>query len=264
VCELLDFEIQYFYLITSMLSMHTFFIPIYIYIYIYILGLRAIAIKYIKANYFDFLFLIANIVLFYLLFLYMYNLYAMKLLDNIYGFIYLLIIIIASINILFSIILLIKHFLINKYNNLTLFSIINNKKNIFKYYPLYVILFIIFYELMYFQNLYTNNTSSHYGNDVYNIYISILYIYLFIIPTIIIFLYVMEKNNVINANYLLLKDKLLKKSWLTTKPFILLTLSMVFIIIASLLLLPGIGYFVYLIHTYLFGITPDIMRLEGP
>ena len=83
-------------------------------------------------------------------------------------------------------------------------------------------------------------------------------------PTIIIFLYVMEKNNVINANYSLLKDRLLKKSWLTTKPFILLTLSMVFIIIASLLLLPGIGYFVYLIHTYLFGITPDIMRLEGP
>ncbi len=159
---------------------------------------------------------------------------------------------IIVVNILFSITLIIKHFITKKNNNLVIFSIINNRKNIFKYYLLYVILFIIFYELSYFQNLYSAN--------YYYVYIYFVFIYLNLIPIIIIFLYVLEKNNSINTQYLLFKDRLLKKSLLVVKTFILSFVNLIAVIVISMLLIPVVFYLIYYIHI-LFGITPDILDL---
>jgi hypothetical protein len=210
------------------------------------LGLRAIAIKYIKAIYFDFVFLIANIVLFYIF---------IKKVEIIF---YLL-----APNILFSVISIIKNVLHYKkifskelFNNSSLIELDFKNKG-FQYYCVYLLIFIMLHELAYFKNLY-----SSYMDDKGQA-LGFAFIYLHLITIIIIFLYVIEKNNSINANYALLKDRLLKKSLLVIKTFMFSIVNIVAVFVLSLFLIPVVFYLIYYIHI-LFGITPDIMELEGP
>jgi hypothetical protein len=250
-------EMQYFVSFGISLVLYCFLLPIYIYIYIYILGLRAIAIKYIKANYFDFVFLIGNLLLFYFNFIIIakYEIFIEG-----FGFkFYLdwLFINMIIVNMLFSIASIVfnKHmFLKELFDKAYLFELDFKNKG-FQYYCVYISIFVIFYELSYFKNLYNSN--------YHDLYIYCLFAYLNLIPIIMIFLYVMEKNNSINANYSLLKDRLLKKSLLVIKTFMFSIVNIVAVFVLSLFLIPVVFYLIYYIHI-LFGITPDIMELEGP
>jgi hypothetical protein len=241
-------DMQYFYLFVMNLGLYFYIAPIYIYIYIYILGLRAIAIKYIKAIYFDFVFLIVNLLLLYAVFIKGLEIALYFLIPNI----------------LFSIVFIVKNFLNYKnifskelFSNLILIEL-NFKSKGFQYYCIYLLIFIILYELAYFKNLYSYINFPYTSEVLFP-----SFIYLHLIPIIIIFLYVMEKNNVINTQYLLFKDRLLLKSWLAVMTFILSFINIVVVFVLSLFLIPVVFYLIYYIHI-LFGITPDIMELEGP
>jgi hypothetical protein len=216
------------------------------------LGLRAIAIKYIKANYFNFFFLIGNLLLLYVIIISKYAIFIKG--PELFEF-YLdwLVINIIIANILFSLIDIINNYLCN--NNIFLIQLFNIKNKIFKYYLIYAIIYLICYELIHFKNLYNLNYSK--------LYFFLMFIYLHLIPIIIIFLYVVEKNNVINTQYLLFKDRLLLKSWLVVRTFILSFINIVAVLILSIFLIPIVFYLIYYIHI-LFGITPDLFNLELP
>jgi hypothetical protein len=241
----MSFELQYFVLFVYYWIIYIYIAVSYIYIYIYI-GLRAIAIKHIKANYFDFLFLIINLV-----FLCFYINYKYIIYNQDFDFkvdLNLLVINISIMNIWYSIVLINKNIFFKKLlDNHNLISLDFKKKGL-RYYYIYVILFIIFYELSYFKNLYNSN--------YYDSYIYCLFGYLHLVPMTIIFLYVMEQNNVINSNYLLLKDRLLEKFWLVAITFILSLINIVVVFVLSLFLIPVVFYLIYYIHILL-GITPD-------
>jgi hypothetical protein len=248
----LDLVVQYLHLISLLLLLYIIIAPIYIYIYIYILGLRAIAIKYIKANYFDFLFLIINIIIFILLGSYTLKVYSAMLNFNIFfNIVYWLLISSVIGNILCGIIL----FVYNKGNLVKMFSIVKNRKYFYKsYYPSYIIVFAISYSLTYFENLYS---------VYYSVYMIIIVTSLLLIPFIVRFIYVFELNNIINSRYTLLKDKLLIKFFLILQFCIFSIKNIIISIILLCILVPVIAAIIYNICIF-FGITPDLRYLEGP